>query len=465
MTSIGLFRRVVTANSYLFEVIAVPINYSSACTFTSDEDFEVEWGDGTFISYSAGSASVVPTGTINIRSANAVTLCRFNTDTYNKINITQGSTLTSARLLCYNLRNLTEFNINDASNIVDFSNAWRNCYVLSSFPLIDTSSGVDFSNAWRGCYVLSSFPLIDTSSGVDFSNAWDSCIILSSFPLIDTSSGTIFTSAWSYISASTGMATFPGIDLSSAINLSFAFYGSRIISFPTLSYPLVTNLNAAWASMEGETFGNLSAPNATNLSLAFLGSALIEIGDVSISGSANVDRIFGDADVLRCIKSITTTSTMTNKSRMLERTGVLKYPNPDDVVELISSSGDVYNNPSPTDCAAFAHNGVLTSAKGINGNTYDLDYDRDLPATSSLAPECIIKFGHNDVTIDASTGWTNNGNNYYSIQVATHVKLQAFDYDRWYYQLVGTHFESFEEIAEGLGIFTNDYQSVSIEWV
>jgi hypothetical protein len=389
MTSIGLFRRVVPSeSSYLFEAIAVPLNYSATCTFTSDEDFEVDWGDGTFIAYSAGSASVVPSGTINIRSDNAVTTCRFVTNTYNTINITKSDTLTSAYAMCYALTSLTSFAIDDSSNITSFSNAFRG-----------------------------------TSS----------------------------------------LLTFPVIDLSSALNFNNAFYESGVNSFPTLSYPLVTNFSGAWYRMTGSTFGDLTAPNGVNFSNAFEISSIVEIGDVSISASANVNRMFRDADVLRCIKSITTTSSMTNKASMFTGTGVLKYPNPDDVVDLISASGDAYTNPSPTDCDEFTYNGVLTEGSHPSSNAYLLDTNGDLPQNSSLGPECIIKFGHTDVTIDASTGWTDNGDGSYYIQVATNVALRAFDLNPWYYQLAGTSQENRQEIEDGLGIFAVDYQTISIE--
>jgi hypothetical protein len=385
MTSIGLFRRILPSESYLFEAIAVPLNYSDACTFTSDEDFEVDWGDGDFIAYAAGSASVVPTDTINIRSNNAVTICRFVSDTYSSINITKSTTLTSASLMCYALSNLTSFSIDDSSNITSFSNAFRG-----------------------------------TSS----------------------------------------MTTFPVIDLSSALNLSRAFQNSAIVDFPTLSYPLVTDFSYAWYQSTGSTFGNLIAPSATNLSYTFYSSSLVEVGDVSLAEAANVRFMFRRANNLRCIKSITTTSTMTNRTRMFESTGVLKYPNPDDVVDLIYSAGDVYTNPSPEDCAAFTHDGLIASGDTSTSPYYKLDGGSQFQGTG---PECIIKFGHNDVIIDASSGWTDHGGGYYSKMVATNVSLDAYDYSPWNYSFAGTSQGNLQEIEDELGIFAVAGQAISVE--
>jgi hypothetical protein len=391
MTSIGLFRRILPSESYLFEAIAVPLNYSDACTFTSDEDFEVDWGDGDFIAYAAGSASVVPTDTINIRSNNAVTICRFVSDTYSSINITKSTTLTSASLMCYALSNLTSFSIDDSSNITSFSNAFRG-----------------------------------TSS----------------------------------------MTTFPVIDLSSALNLSRAFQNSAIVDFPTLSYPLVTDFSYAWYQSTGSTFGNLIAPSATNLSYTFYSSSLVEVGDVSLAEAANVRFMFRRANNLRCIKSITTTSTMTNRTRMFESTGVLKYPNPDDVVDLIYSAGDVYTNPSPEDCAAFTYGGTLWDGElnnlGSGFYIYRLNKSgTTVPGFEADGPHCTVKFGHTDTIINA-LGMTDNGSGNWSKTVGTNVTLAA-DWigGGWSYYLYGQTSGNVAEI-ESLGIYAVNDQLISI---
>ena len=264
-------------------------------TINANSDFQVDWGDGTFIDYSAGDATSVTLGgspfVITLRAGptgspeTEVTQVTFLTDTFNSIDITKSSSLTSANKMCENLIAMTSFNIADTSNITDFEDAWKFCRALTSFPAIDmraasathallgtwhicdaitdftapnltgvsldmintfrfmnslvnfpadidTSSITAFSGTFGECHSFTSFPVIDVSGANDLSLAWYNCDGLTSFPPIDTSTIAVFSSTWWLCSSLTAM---PAIDTSLGTNFNSTFKGcTNLVCLSTL---------------------------------------------------------------------------------------------------------------------------------------------------------------------------------------------------------------------------------------
>ena len=153
-----------THHKTAFRVVIKPLDFVSLNTIYVDRAFEVDWGNGTFISYGPGNAVAVASGTITARSVNNVTRVVFESDTFIDIDIQESNTLTDATEMCWGLTNLKTFAISDASNLTSVYSAWGLCVALTSFPLIDTSSVESLTAAWYGCSGLTSFPPIDTSS-------------------------------------------------------------------------------------------------------------------------------------------------------------------------------------------------------------------------------------------------------------------------------------------------------------
>lgn len=149
--------------------------------------------------------------------------------------------------------NMVKFEVTDISNGNNFSNAWKNCSALTSFPsgakLGTSASNVNFSNAWRSSG-LTSFPALDLSSGNNFTSAFQDCSALSSFPsgakLGTEASNVNFSVTWL---GCTSLTSFPLLDVSSGTNFSLSWRNcTSLISFPLLDISNATNLSEAWRS-------------------------------------------------------------------------------------------------------------------------------------------------------------------------------------------------------------------------
>jgi uncharacterized protein YmfQ (DUF2313 family) len=167
--------KLLFVNKLTLKAIIEPLDYVSSNTIYADQAFEVDWGDGIFISYPAGNASAIASGTITVNSIDTVTHCKFLTDTFTDINILRSSTLTSLALSFTGLTNLVTFDIDDTSNVTNFQGAWSTCTGLTSFPSIDTSQGTVFTGTWGACTGLTSLPAIDTSQGTTFFGTFSGC--------------------------------------------------------------------------------------------------------------------------------------------------------------------------------------------------------------------------------------------------------------------------------------------------
>ena len=213
---------------------------------------------------------------------------------------------------------IVEFNFIDTSNVTSFVGAWRECSSLLSFPSIDASSGVYFNNVFRGTSALTSFPagakLGTAATNVNFNSAWQSSG-LTSFPALDLSNGNIFASAFKLSQLTSfpedillgtnstavrfdacwmncsGLTSFPNIDLSEGRTFNGAWYNNNsLVNFPALftnwNPSTVTSsvFNAAWTGCS-----SLSSTSVENILTSIDSSGVFGTYTGLVTGTALPD--------------------------------------------------------------------------------------------------------------------------------------------------------------------------------
>ncbi len=145
---------------------------------------------------------------------------------------------------------IVEFKSIRLSNTINFTSAWHNSTSLSSFGAIDASNGSNFSSAWRGTSALTSFPsgakLGTEATNVNFTSAWQSSG-LTSFPALDLSTGSNFANSFT----SSALTSFPaGIKMGTAatgdVQFTDTWRDTTLSSFPALDLGNGKFFNGAW---------------------------------------------------------------------------------------------------------------------------------------------------------------------------------------------------------------------------
>ena len=102
---------------------------------------------------------------------------------------------------------------------------------LVSFPAMSFPVGLYFANAWDLNTSMSDFGAIQAPLGNNFTSAWQGTTALQSFPagakLGTAASNVNFTSAWK----SSGLTSFPALDLSTGTNFFAAWHDSQLTQF------------------------------------------------------------------------------------------------------------------------------------------------------------------------------------------------------------------------------------------
>jgi hypothetical protein len=128
---------------------------------------------------------------------------------------------------------IVNFNNLNFTNVNNFLRAFRDASSLSDFPAIDASNGTNFTGAWQGTTALTSFPagakLGTSANNVNFESAFRSSG-LTSFPALDLSKGDNFYFAWIYCPLSDFSAD---AKLGTNANLGRAFESTLLTSFQT----------------------------------------------------------------------------------------------------------------------------------------------------------------------------------------------------------------------------------------
>jgi len=254
-----------------------------------DNDFTVNWGDGTESTYTGSGDAIHDYNTPGIYfislegqlghlffndnglSRDILELVSWGTgDMY-----TSPATMAGAFYGCRQMRLSTSArttaNLPDTSAVTGWARAFRDCEdITGTFPSFDFSAATTFEETWRGCREIIGFPDIgDQSQNVtDFDAAWRDCNSLTTFPTINTSSGTDFSNTWR---GCRSLTSFPPIDTSSAISLSSAWFDcEQLTSFPLLSTAACTNLQNTWRDCERLTsFPLINTGACTNFSFAW----------------------------------------------------------------------------------------------------------------------------------------------------------------------------------------------------
>lgn len=276
-----------------------PKNFTASIIVTvTGGNYEVDWGDGTYLQYPGGfQAKVIPTGQVTVKSSNSPYKIQLRGGT--DINIVKSSSLTDLHSAFYQNADLVSFAIDDASNVTTINGAWTSCTNLASFPLIDTSSVLDCTVAWRLCSSLTSFPALDLSSCTTFDFAW---------------------------SSSFGLTSFPTIDISSAVSLDAAWFECiNLESFAGIVFPAsLTSVERAWLScISIESFPSF--------------------GDTS--NVLNWDNAFKGVQSCVCLTDLDTTAVGATKVDMFLGSLALINPNIFAQADLQSPTGAIYTNP------------------------------------------------------------------------------------------------------------------------
>lgn len=186
-THIGLFKwQAVPA--YNFVMVLTPKDYTTSNSVNCNKAYEVDWGDGTFNSYAAGTQSSVASNTgsglITVRSDQSTAGNFFTfiaiTDTYTAAN---GSTLTDTRSVVFaNCTNITSMTLASTSSFTTLNQSFEGCTGLTSLPAMDTSAVTDFQRAFKDCTGITSVPNYDFTAATTTNQAFSGCTGITSFP-------------------------------------------------------------------------------------------------------------------------------------------------------------------------------------------------------------------------------------------------------------------------------------------
>ncbi len=143
--------------------------------------------------------------------------------------------------------NLAIFPPLDLSSCGSFQRTWQNCSSLQSFPadakLGTEANNVNFTYAWRSSG-LTSFPALDLSNATNLQSTWRDCDDMLSFGLVDTSSVTNFSDTWLGCNS---LTSFPSIDTSSGLYFYRTWYDlDSITDFPLLNVSAGRTFSEGW---------------------------------------------------------------------------------------------------------------------------------------------------------------------------------------------------------------------------
>ena len=190
---------------------------------------------------------------------------------------------------------MTSFGVTDIINANNFTGAWKSCSSLTSFPsgakLGTAAANVNFTSAWQSSG-LTSFPALDLSKGTNFSQTWRDNN-LTSFPLIDTSSGTRFSSTWN----GNDLTSFPLIDTSSGTNFSNAWKGNDLTSFPLIDTSSGTRFDYAWYDNNLTSFPLIDTSSVTNFAGAWQDNNLTSFPLIDTSSGTNFSKAWKGNDL------------------------------------------------------------------------------------------------------------------------------------------------------------------------
>jgi hypothetical protein len=151
----------------------------------------------------------------------------------------------------YERRDMVTFKNSSFPDTTNFAYSWENCVNLSNLETLHAPSGTSFVGAWRGTTALTSFPegakLGTEASNVDFESAWQSSG-LTSFPALDLSTGNNFFNAFRGTQLTTiDSGVLLGTAVASAnVNFQNAFRETPLTAFSALDLSKGKYFTSTW---------------------------------------------------------------------------------------------------------------------------------------------------------------------------------------------------------------------------
>jgi len=286
-----------------------------------------------------------------------------------KFGVTDLSNCNNLSYAWYNTSSLTEFpsgaNLGTSTSNVAFRFSWQ-LSGLTAFPALDLSKGNDFTSAWRNCSALTSFPagakLGTEASNVNFTSAWQSSG-LTSFEL-DLSTGTTFTNTF----RSSALTSFGGCDLSKGIHFKNTFYLCSNLTEISASAKFGTDavnvdFDSAFASTGLTSFPALDLSNGTKFYATWFGNnSMSEFGAIDASLGATFADAFKNCSALQSFPSEAKLGTNANNvvfSETWRSNGLTSFSTPlntgayffrawRDCSSLVDFSAEVLTNWNPS---------------------------------------------------------------------------------------------------------------------
>ena len=233
---------------------------------------------------------------------------------------------------------IREFKETEFSSVTNLGRAWRNCRGLSSFSPINAPNCNNFNQSWNNTEILTQFPagakLGTSANNVNFTSAFQSSG-LTSFPALDLSTGSNFANSFT----SSALTSFPaGIKMGTAatgdVQFTDTWRDTTLSSFPALDLGNGKFFNGAWRDCHGLT----SFPSGINLGtnktgLAFpdtwRGSGLTSFPALDLSTGAFFNSAWKDCSSLTSFPSgakLGTSASNVNFTSAFKSSGLTSFP-------------------------------------------------------------------------------------------------------------------------------------------
>jgi surface protein len=165
---------------------------------------------------------------------------------------------------CYALASVPLFNTASVTNMSGMFNA---CYALQSVPLFNTASVTDMSSMFQNCYALQSVPLFNTASVTNMSNMFVACYALQSVPLFNTASVTNMSQMFAVCYA---LQSVPLFNTASVTNMDYMFLNCYALA-SVLMAPIKVSISFAKCSLSASDlnaiFGNLATVSGKTITI------------------------------------------------------------------------------------------------------------------------------------------------------------------------------------------------------
>lgn len=392
VTSLGPFQTYEAATDFKAVLTNNGTSFTSITCGSLGQQFTVDWGNGSPVSYTAATGSHAVTGTVIVESVNDPDsfLVSATTSVLTAV-VTGAGSLTSLRQAFYNHTLITSITIDDTSSVTDFYRAYR-ATAITAFPSTNFNAATTLQetfygtpivtvpsftvgtalttvlSAWASCTSLTTFPAIDFKNCADFEKAWRTCSALTTFgqPTYAAASSwnDAFNAAWS------SSSTFPALDFSTAIGDSdFFLQGAGMLAIAT---GVKFNLGGSFNAFEGcpnlvtvndvdftgttalqdafrdcnalTSVGDITAPDCTDFSGMLASNPLMEtVGAIVSTAGTDFGQMFRNASVLTTIDAIDTTATAGVSSLMFSGCPLLTSPDSATQSDLADSDGADFN--------------------------------------------------------------------------------------------------------------------------